>query len=97
MSRGRARSSPSDHSLGAFTAFVTPSVNKTAGQPRVASHRLRLNWNDVIDVWLRKFLPRSESDKSDEHKLGRRRRAHAARCQILPVTRWGKPSSICRD
>ncbi len=49
------------------------------GTPRPPNKRLRLDWNHVTTIWLRKFLPQLESDVSEEHKQSRRRREERAR------------------
>ena len=67
--------------IGVHIGMLSPETKDylSTGKPRPLNKRPRLNWDDVIAVWLRKFLPQSESDKSEDHKVSRRRRAEAAR------------------
>jgi hypothetical protein len=48
------------------------------GTLRPPNKRARLDWDHVTAIWLRKFLPQSESE-SEEHKRSRRRREERAR------------------
>jgi hypothetical protein len=57
-----------------------------SGTPRPPRKRPRLEWNTVVTVWARRFLPQSDSahdtatpETSASHKIGRRRRIEAAR------------------
>jgi hypothetical protein len=67
--------------IGVHVGMISPETKEylSSGKSRPLNKRLRLNWDDVTAVWLRKFLPEPESDKSEDHKIGRRRRAEAAR------------------
>ncbi len=67
--------------IGVHVGMLNPETKDylSAGKPRPPNKRPRLNWDDIIAVWVRKFLPQAESDKSEDHKVSRRRRAEAAR------------------
>lgn len=67
--------------IGVHVGMLSPETrgHLSSGAPRPSNKRPRLNWDDVTAVWVRKFLPQSESDKSEDHKISRRRRADAAR------------------
>ena len=89
--------------IGVHVGMLSPETKQhlAAGTPRPANKRLRLDWNHVTDIWLRKFLPQSESDKFEEHKESRRRRAERARTfpeeQIKLSYRLKRPAYVQSD
>jgi|SRR5579862_691529 len=66
--------------IGVHIGMLTEETKQhiAAGTVRPTNRRLRLDWNRATAVWLRKFLPQSDSE-SAEHKEGRRRRYERAR------------------
>jgi hypothetical protein len=62
--------------IGMLSAVTKQHLSR--GTPRPPNKRLRLDWDHVTSIWLRKFLPQSESE-SEEHKQSRRRREERAR------------------
>jgi hypothetical protein len=66
--------------IGVQIGMLSPSAKTylRSGKSRPGAERLRLDWQNVTQIWLRKFLPDASSDQRDGHVGSRKRRAEAA-------------------